>query len=93
MKRFQFSTHPQQIAAYFLVIVVVMLFCLISPLLPTLAQPQAKIFDEVWQTVNDNFFDPKFNGVNWVAVGEKYKPQAITAKSKKEFTSVNESDI
>ncbi|MBW4510383.1 MAG: hypothetical protein KME64_28285 [Scytonematopsis contorta HA4267-MV1] len=70
MKRFQFSTHPQQIAAYFLVIVVVMLVCLISPLLPTLAQPQVKIFDEVWQTVNNNFFDPKFNGVNWVAVGE-----------------------
>jgi carboxyl-terminal processing protease len=88
MKRFQFSTYPQQIAAYFLVTVVVMLVCLISPLLPTLAQPQTKIFDEVWQTVNNNFFDPKFNGVNWVAVGEKYKPQAITAKSKEEFTSI-----
>ncbi|RUS96659.1 carboxyl-terminal processing protease [Dulcicalothrix desertica PCC 7102] len=61
---------------------------LASPLLPTLAQPQARVFDEVWQTINDNFYDPKFNGINWQAMRDKYKPQAIKSKSSQEFAAV-----
>ncbi len=56
--------------------------------LPTLSQPQAKVFDQVWQTVNNNFYDPKFNQVDWKAMREKYKPQAERAKSSQEFASV-----
>ncbi len=32
-------------------------------------------FDTVWQTINDSYFDPKFGGVNWPAVREKYRPK------------------
>jgi carboxyl-terminal processing protease len=35
-----------------------------------------KIFDEVWSRVRDSFYDPKFRGLNWEAIGEKYRPQA-----------------
>lgn len=59
--------------------------------LPTLSQPQAKVFDQVWQTVNNNFYDPKFNQVDWKAMREKYKPQAERAKSNQEFaTTINQ---
>ncbi|MBD1902407.1 S41 family peptidase [Trichocoleus sp. DQ-A3] len=43
--------------------------------------PTLAVFEEVWQTVNDNFFDPKFNGVDWKAMREKYKPSVKQAKS------------
>ncbi len=34
-----------------------------------------KLFDEIWQTVNKKFYDPNFAGVDWKAVGERYRPQ------------------
>ncbi|NJO78203.1 MAG: PDZ domain-containing protein [Cyanobacteria bacterium RM1_2_2] len=33
------------------------------------------LFEQVWQTVNDHFYDPDFNGVNWSALREEYQPQ------------------
>ena len=27
-----------------------------------------RLFDEVWQTVNDAYYDPTFGGLNWNAV-------------------------
>src|SRR5687768_9156396 len=35
-----------------------------------------KIFDEVFSRVRDSFYDPKFKGLNWEAVGKKYRAQA-----------------
>lgn len=36
-------------------------------------------FDEVWQTVNDSYFDADFGGLDWQAVREKYRPKAADA--------------
>ncbi|WNZ27171.1 PDZ domain-containing protein [Leptolyngbya sp. NK1-12] len=33
------------------------------------------LFEQVWQTVNEHFYDPEFNGVNWSALREQYQPQ------------------
>jgi carboxyl-terminal processing protease len=41
----------------------------------------AEIFDEVWQTVNDNFYDPNFSGVDWPSMRRKYQPQAQQAQT------------
>lgn len=60
--------------------ILILLLLLSSPLWAQ-AKPQAKIFEQAWQTVNDNFYDPKFNGVNWQAIREKYQPQAAQAQS------------
>ena len=46
---------------------------------PTLAQPN--LFEAVWQTVNENFYDPNFNGVDWAAVGERYRSAVAQAPS------------
>src|SRR5688500_1727794 len=35
-----------------------------------------KVFDEVWGRVRDSFYDPNFRGLNWDAIGRKYRPLA-----------------
>lgn len=43
-----------------------------SPQAATAAAPPDQV-DEVWQIVNDNFYDPKLNGVDWPAARERCK--------------------
>lgn len=72
-------------------ILAILLFCSVFPVLPTQGKTQADVFDRVWQTVESNFYDPNFNGVDWAAVRKKYQPQAAKAKSDREFAaSVNQ---
>jgi carboxyl-terminal processing protease len=64
---------------------VFLILCLVVyPTQPLRGQTQAGVFDEVWKTVNDNFFDTNFNGVNWKAVKEKYQTQVGQARSQDE---------
>jgi carboxyl-terminal processing protease len=42
-------------------------------------------FQIVWQTVNDVFYDPKFGGVNWSEVRERYQPQVAKVQSDRDF--------
>jgi carboxyl-terminal processing protease len=46
-------------------------------------QPSANltVFEEVWRTVQDHFYDPTFKGLDWAAVGERYRPLAAAAGS------------
>ena len=39
------------------------------------------LFDEVWQTIADKFYDRTFRGVDWPAMREKYRPLAAAASS------------
>jgi carboxyl-terminal processing protease len=39
------------------------------------------IFEGVWQTVRDRFYDPHFNGLDWSAVRERYRTAAAQATS------------
>jgi carboxyl-terminal processing protease len=32
------------------------------------------VFDEVWRTVRDRFYDPAMNGRDWPAIGDRYRP-------------------
>lgn len=50
--------------------------------------PYLATFNEVWQEVNENFFDPNFNGVDWKAKREEYKNQVKQAQSIEETTVV-----
>ena len=51
----------------------------------------ADVFEQVWETVNRRFFDPDFNGVDWQAVRERYRPPAAQARSQAELASaINE---
>lgn len=44
-----------------------------------------EIFDTVWRTVNEHFFDPTFGGVDWEAVGDRFRPEALGADSDEHF--------
>jgi carboxyl-terminal processing protease len=46
------------------------------------------VFDDVWQTVNDRYYDSNFHGVDWWAQREKFRNQAANAQSQTELYSV-----
>ncbi len=59
------------------------LLCLALPTTAARTDPTAKpdiaVFDEVWQTVDRDFYDPEFRGMDWAALRDKYRPLAAAA--------------
>lgn len=43
------------------------------------AATRAAAFDYVWRTIDERYYDPKMNGVDWKAMGEKWRPQVLEA--------------
>jgi len=41
--------------------------------------PQTAVFDEVWRTVRDRFYDRHLHGLDWEAIGNHYRAQAAAA--------------
>lgn len=39
------------------------------------------VFDAVWQIVNENYYDASFEGVDWRAAREQFRPRAETASN------------
>jgi carboxyl-terminal processing protease len=63
------------------------------PLQTTTAQyePQAAdlaVFEEVWRTVRDHFYDPTFGGLDWAGVKDQYRRLAAAAASDAERSAV-----
>lgn len=48
-------------------------------------QEKQEVFHEAWTYLNDNFFDPEFNGVNWKAVRERFAPHIEAARTPDEM--------
>jgi carboxyl-terminal processing protease len=46
------------------------------------------VFDDVWETIRDRYYDASFNGLDWEAMRERFRPQAAEAKNSAEFYSV-----
>jgi carboxyl-terminal processing protease len=49
------------------------------------AEDRREVFVDVWQMIDEKYYDPSFNGVNWGAVRERYQPLIEAAKSDDEF--------
>ena len=47
-----------------------------------------RAFDFVWSTIERRYHDPSFNGVDWKAVGERYRPLALEAPDDEAFWDV-----
>ena len=45
------------------------------------AQEKMEVFKQGWRYLRDNFFDDKFNGVDWNAVRVEYEPLIASAKT------------
>lgn len=43
------------------------------------------MFETVWQTINDQYFDPTFGGVDWQTVHERYRPLIAAAQEDETF--------
>jgi carboxyl-terminal processing protease len=54
--------------------------------LDTAARERA--FDFVWRTINERYHDPALNGVDWNAVGMRYRPIALAARDDEAFWDV-----
>jgi carboxyl-terminal processing protease len=52
------------------------------------ARLRLEAFDKVWNTVNENHYDPTFGGVDWNKVREDYLPKATAAKTEADFNGV-----
>ncbi len=60
---------------------------------PCVAQDTRKptypeLFEAVWQTINDNFYDPSFGGVDWKAMRRKYQPEVAKVTDDNSFTAL-----
>ncbi len=42
-------------------------------------EARERAFDFVWRTINDNYYNAQLNGVDWNAVGTRYRPLALAA--------------
>jgi carboxyl-terminal processing protease len=51
-------------------------------------QDRQEIFSDTWATINEKYYDPSFNGVNWRAVREHYRPAVEAARSDEDFYTV-----
>ena len=88
MKRFRLTRDSRLAITTLLFVSVMLLYWFISPVLPMRGASQAEIFNEVWETTKDNFYDPNFNGVDWKAMRSKYEPMAMQAQSSEEVAAV-----
>lgn len=60
-----------------------------SPPAPLLDAPaRERAFDFVWNTINERYYDPALNGVDWNAVGMRYRPLALAAPDNEAFWDV-----
>lgn len=47
-----------------------------------------QLFDAVWSTVNEHFYDPRFLGVNWEAVGKRYRRKLNAVTNDQQFETL-----
>jgi carboxyl-terminal processing protease len=52
------------------------------------AEERLRAFDFVWHTIETRYHDPDFNGVDWSAVAERYRPLALAAPDDEAFWDV-----
>src|SRR5215213_6090487 len=46
------------------------------------------VFDDVWETIQDRYYDPKFHGIDWQAKRTAFRPLAARAGNAQEFYDV-----
>src|SRR5215204_2044282 len=52
------------------------------------AEGRLVVFDDVWETIQDRYYDPKFHGVDWQAKRDLFRSAAARASSPHEFYEV-----
>jgi carboxyl-terminal processing protease len=71
-------------------------FCILLPAsAPALseglsAKDRLANFEKIWHSIQDNYYDPGLNGVNWDEVHQRYRPLLETVTTDKEFYKLME---
>ncbi len=45
-------------------------------------------FDKIWNIINEKFWDPDFNGLDWEDARKRYRPKALGASDHESFGTV-----
>jgi carboxyl-terminal processing protease len=48
----------------------------------------AEYFDKIWMIIKDEFWDPNFNGVDWLNARNRYRPKAVAAEDHESFAEI-----
>ncbi len=51
----------------------------------TTVEGRLAVFDDVWETIQQRYYDPKFHGVDWQAKRTAFRPAAAAASGTHEF--------
>ena len=54
----------------------------------TTLEGRLTVFDDVWETIQDRYYDPKFHGIDWQAKRTTFRPVAARANGTHEFYDV-----
>ena len=49
------------------------------------AEERLAVFDDVWQTVGERYYDPSMNGLDWQAVRAEFRPHAASSSNPAEL--------
>jgi len=49
------------------------------------AKDRKEVFERIWKDVDEKYYEPKFNGVNWEDVRTRYEPKVALVKDDEEF--------
>lgn len=51
------------------------------------ATPEGRlaVFDDIWETIEDHYYDPRFNGIDWQAKRNSFRTVAAKAGNAREF--------
>lgn len=92
-KTYQFMINYKRPRLIRLITIVIFSVCFISfqsfqEILSAKESPYLNTLNEVWQEVNENFFEPNFNGVNWKTKREDYQNRTKQAQTLEEASVV-----
>ncbi len=59
-----------------------------SPVSTTTLEGRLAVFDDVWETIQERYYDPKFHGIDWQAKRNAFRPVAARATGGYEFYEV-----
>lgn len=61
-----------------------------DPSLVSTATPEGRlvVFDDVWETIQGRYYDPRFRGIDWQAQRIAFRPAAARAASTQEFYDI-----
>jgi carboxyl-terminal processing protease len=59
-----------------------------SPISTATREGRIIVFDDVWETIRDRYYDPSLHGIDWEAERTRFRPRAADAASTAEFYAV-----